>query len=572
MTAVIRLPARIMSSVVIPRSQGSLLIAFFLFKLPVPDILLFPFGIFFFSGSCIISCDPGVIFNNPPVILAAVIFTGTIIMSVQPRLVVSHYAGRRLSVTPVSAPYYVASVEVGNTTTKCILTVTDPDTGMTDITGKCVRMTSSVRKPGNGEIVFGKTLGGTPLTREALAELVCGTVLEAVSSCGLSVSDLCFVSRSTGIISDPASDGIGEIIRALADGCLMAGVPASRMRGAFSQNDLPPDLRRYSNLNKVYFDGAVAGTMSPLSGGEAVVPNEMEGELAGAGLKEAALHTDIDFRNPCIVIDMGTTLSGRVICSGDFPAAGRRHLIATPYGRTVGNFCGYAGAVADALVSRIDPEEKTALELLGSGVSVEPVSFFSRLRNRSYFSSACREISSLLSIGLVPPGRSTIGPFRINETAASDAGLSLIACDVGQDGSGLSDLAEIGLSVAEAKGMPLLTLLVDEVMSDIVIRLIGCVLEENVLSGEDAEKLVFGITGRSGISGDKPAMILRKAEKELGIRNADTKFVFADDGLARGAAVMGRCINSLGCPKKPLGGNSGCGCIMKQRMRYQNRE
>ncbi|MBQ3620103.1 MAG: DUF2114 family protein [Methanosarcinaceae archaeon] len=522
-------------------------------------------------------------------------------MSVQPRLVVSHYAGRRLSMTPVSAPYYVASVEVGNTTTKCILTVTDPDTGMTDITGKCVRMTSSVRKPGNGEIVFGKTLGGTPLTREALAELVCGTVLEAVSSCGLSVSDLCFVSRSTGIISDPASDGIGEIIRALADGCLMAGVPASRMRGAFSQNDLPPDLRRYSNLNKVYFDGAVAGTMSPLSGGEAVVPNEMEGELAGAGLKEAALHTDIDFRNPCIVIDMGTTLSGRVICSGDFPAAssdaltdphpdlhqnlypdlhqdpyhpasGRRHLISTPYGRTVGNFCGYAGAVADALVSRIDPEEKTALELLGSGVSVEPVSFFSRLRNRSYFSSACREISSLLSIGLVPPGRSTIGPFRINETAASDAGLSLIACDVGQDGSGLSDLAGIGLSVAEDKGMPLLSLLVDEVMSDIVIRLIGCVLEENVLSGEDAEKLVFGITGRSGISGDKPAMILRKAEKELGIKHAGTKFVFADDGLARGAAVMGRCINSLGCPKKPLGGNSGCGCIMKQRMKYQNRE
>ena len=546
-------------------------------------------------------------------------------MSVQPRLVVSHYAGRRLSVTPVSAPYYVASVEVGNTTTKCILTVTDPDTGMTDITGKCVRMTSSVRKPGNGEIVFGKTLGGTPLTREALAELVRDTVGDAVSSCGLSVSDLCFVSRSTGIISDPASDGIGEIIRALADGCLMAGVPASRMRGAFSQNDLPPDLRRYSNLNKVYFDGAVAGTMSPLSGGEAVVPNEMEGELAGAGLKEAALHTDIDFRNPCIVIDMGTTLSGRVICSGDFPAAsseaftsshqdlhqnllqdlhqdlhkdlhqdlhqdphqdlhqdlhqdphhpgsGRRHLIATPYGRTVGNFCGYAGAVADALVSRIDPEEKTALELLGSGVSVEPVSFFSRLRNRSYFSSACREISSLLSIGLVPPGRSTIGPFRINTAAASDAGLSLIACDVGQDGSGLSDLAGIGLSVAEAKGMPLLTLLVDEVMSDIVIRLIGCVLEENVLSGEDTEKLVFGITGRSGISGDKPAMILRKAEKELGIRNADTKFVFADDGLARGAAVMGRCINSLGCPKKPLGGNSGCGCIMKQRMRYQDRK
>ena len=43
---------------------------------------------------------------------------------------------------------------------------------------------------------------------------------------------------------------------------------------------------------------------------------EMEGELALAGIKEGAKWTHIDFRNPCIGIDFGTTLSGRVTDDG----------------------------------------------------------------------------------------------------------------------------------------------------------------------------------------------------------------------------------------------------------------
>ena len=43
-------------------------------------------------------------------------------------------------------PYYiVASVEVGNTTTKCILTATDMNTGKTYIVNKTVKMTRDVR-------------------------------------------------------------------------------------------------------------------------------------------------------------------------------------------------------------------------------------------------------------------------------------------------------------------------------------------------------------------------------------------------------------------------------------------
>jgi len=46
--------------------------------------------------------------------------------------------------------------------------------------------------------------------------------------------------------------------------------------------------------------------------------------------------------------------------------------------------------------------------------------------------------------------------------------------------------------------------------------------------------------------------------------------VFVDDGLARGAAVMARCMNSMGTPKNPLGGLRGSTCILRERMDYES--
>ena len=68
--------------------------------------------------------------------------------------------------------YVVASVEMGNTTTKCILTATDLETGKTYLLNKTVKMSRDVRPPKEGEKVFGKTLDGKKLTRESVGELV----------------------------------------------------------------------------------------------------------------------------------------------------------------------------------------------------------------------------------------------------------------------------------------------------------------------------------------------------------------------------------------------------------------
>ncbi|HJJ50898.1 MAG TPA: DUF2114 family protein, partial [Methanocorpusculum sp.] len=77
----------------------------------------------------------------------------------------------------------------------------------------------------------------------------------------------------------------------------------------------------------------------------------------------------------------------------------------------------------------------------------------------------------------------------------------------------------------------------------------------------------IGFTGRAIISGNKPQYIL-EGVTERGIYDDPVDhLVFVDDGLARGAALMGRCMNSLGHPKCPIGGVRGGHCIMAKRIK-----
>jgi hypothetical protein len=86
------------------------------------------------------------------------------------------------------------------------------------------------------------------------------------------------------------------------------------------------------------------------------------------------------------------------------------------------------------------------------------------------------------------------------------------------------------------------------------------------------DKTAIGVTGRAGITGNKPSLILEEIAK-LGLYDEpDRNVVFVDDGLARGAAVMARCMNSMGTPKNPLGGLRHGKCILKQRMDYEKKK
>ncbi len=105
----------------------------------------------------------------------------------------------------------------------------------------------------------------------------------------------------------------------------------------------------------------------------------------------------------------------------------------------------------------------------------------------------------------------------------------------------------------------------DIVSSHVARRLVEVGVEEGIVTSKTA----LGVTGRAGISGNKPSLIIEEISK-LGLYDKPEKnIVFVDDGLARGAAVMARCMNSMGTPKTPLGGVRLGRCILQQRMEYE---
>ncbi|MGI5990859.1 MAG: methanogenesis marker 14 protein [Methanosarcina sp.] len=458
-----------------------------------------------------------------------------------------------------SKPFFiVASVEVGNTTTKSILTATNMETGRTHIINKVLRMTRDVRPPKPGEVIFGKTLTDVELTREAVAELVRDTLTESMEIAGLDIkTDLDFVVRSTGVVAGfDSPEDIGEFIKALADGCLIAGVPPKNMTPPMSVSNIPKKLQKFSKLEQVIFDGAVAGVVPPIGAtGVEIVANEMEGELATAGIKEAAKLTDVDFRNPCISIDFGTTLDGRITNSDQ------------PYAKTIGNFCGYAGAIPDAIIRGskvVDSKVGTALDVFEKQ---KPPSFFTLKLRAKAIEAYAKRINELIIIEKVPKDRKKYGSVPVRPDAAEEIGVTLIGCDVGVNGSDMGKLSAIGMEICKTYGLPVVYAVIDEVMAGVVCRLIKVAKEERLVF----EDTTIGITGRAGITGNKPKLILKCLDEMNLASKIDERVVFIDDGLARGAAVMARCMNSLGTPRNPLGGRHGGKCILAHRIKLQNK-
>jgi len=441
--------------------------------------------------------------------------------------------------------YIVASVELGNTTTKCILTATNLNTSKTYLLDKTVKMTRDIRPPKPGEKVFGETVWHVELTQESVSELVRDTILESIKRSNIDIEkDLDFVVRSTGVTAGFASpEDVGQLIIALANGCLEAGIPPSKMSPAMSKESLPEKLRDFSLLDKVMFDGAVVSVLPPT--GRSVVANEMEGELVTAGIKVGAKWTDVDFRNPCVSMDFGTTLAGRITNGQE------------PYARTIGNFCGLAGAVSDAIIrgtEKVDKRGGAALDLYKKEILKK-----ADWKKAEEYSET---VHDYLDIGRVPENRDQFGTVPVDPKAAYDAGTTLIGCDVGKDGDKIPKLTEIGHDIYAESGIHTLFATLDHVNAKIVKRLSEEAFEEGVVE----KGSMLGITGRAGITGKKPELILEYSKDKY----AGT--IFVSDALAMGAAVMARCMNSIGTPHIPIGGRQGSGCILGQRRKMQKQK
>jgi hypothetical protein len=178
-----------------------------------------------------------------------------------------------------------------------------------------------------------------------------------------------------------------------------------------------------------------------------------------------------------------------------------------------------------------------------------------------------KRIHELIIIEKVPVGRKRYGSVPVRPDAAEQIGVTLIGCDVGENGTNMDKLSTIGMEICKIHGLQVVYAIIDEVMAGVVCKLIEIAREENLIF----EDTTIGITGRAGITGNKPKLILQCLEKMNLTPKIDERVVFADDGLARGAAVMARCMNSLGSSQNPLGGSHGGKCILAQRMKLKEK-
>ncbi|MGD2072194.1 MAG: methanogenesis marker 14 protein [Candidatus Thorarchaeota archaeon] len=445
-------------------------------------------------------------------------------------------------------PFFtVASVELGNTTTKCILVTTNLKTAEIFEIGKEVRMTRDVRPSKPDERVFGKTLVGVELTQESVSEFIADIITSTLSQSHVDIKkDLHFVVRSTGVTAGFAHPSeIDAMVKALADGCLKAGIPPKKMTAALSPENLPPGIQDYTWLKKVYFDGAVASSIPPAN--TEVVANEMEGELVTAGLKGAVKGTRIDFRNPAITLDFGTTLAGRITDDG------------FPYANTIGSFAGIAGAIPDAIA------RGTGLVDTATGCIMD-IKIPTGVRSTRFNHDLVEDANKLITVEPVKKGETRVGGVPVDTKAAEESNVILIGVDAGKNGSKLPELGKVGNAVYEEDGIPSLLNLIDAIQASIVQRIIDVVEVEGLIRKESS----LGLTGRAITSGSKPALINSNLRLSNGSYwTADHQLVFVEDGLAMGAAVAARCMNSLGTTRNPMGGRKGDGCIMNERIKLQ---
>jgi putative methanogenesis marker protein 14 len=273
-----------------------------------------------------------------------------------------------------------------------------------------------------------------------------------------------------------------------------------------------------------------------------------------AGIKEGAKWTPVDFRNPCVTIDFGTTLDGRI--TSDVPADAP-----TPFAKTIGNFCGLAGAIPDALVrgtGLVQQKTGTALDLLGEHAAESGGLF----KHASFIDEYVERCHAHIDVRIVPAERRKFGRVPVYADVAQQSGVALIGCDCGENGSAIEDLLAIGHEIYAKHGTAALTTVVDRVCALMALRLVDVAAGKGMVPQNSS----IGFTGRAAISGRKPYYILEGLAERGLYDNPNDHVVFVDDGLARGAALMGRCMCSLGKPRNPLGGVRGGPCILKRRM------
>ncbi|MDD1725135.1 MAG: methanogenesis marker 14 protein, partial [Methanospirillum sp.] len=280
-------------------------------------------------------------------------------------------------------------------------------------------------------------------------------------------------------------------------------------------------------------------------------------DLSLAGIKQGAINTPVDLRNPCISIDFGTILDGRITES--VPKDRR-----DPYARTVGCIVGLGGAIADTLVKgtgKVHKQFGSAHEFFGEEMVT---GFFSKKAT-----AVCRDYSAkidrLITVEVVPHHLKRYGQVPIDPVIADNEKIAIIGVDCGSDFSNYHELEEIGREVYETYGRDQFTDVVDRTCAQIPLRVLDVIKKEGLLH----ENSAIGFSGRAILSGRKPEYVMEGIVERNLYPDPYDRVIFVSSALPRGAALMARCMGSLGSPKHPVGGCRGEGCILGRRKAFQ---
>ena len=439
------------------------------------------------------------------------------------------------SITPSSIKdqfFTVLSVELGNTTIKSIIITTNIKTNQSFQINKLVNLTRDIRPPKESEEVFGYTIWNKELSKEAIEESISKTILDSLEQVNMTTQDIDFVVRSTGVVAiSSLSEEMGLIIKALSDACLNIGIKPSQMTAPFSINNIPEHIRKFSFFNNIQFDGSIVGVAPPKTTG--ILSNEMEGELVTAGIKLASKSSSIDYRNPIISIDMGTTLAGQIIDDSK------------PYANLLCNYVGLAGGISDILLRGcgIIDENYSTIDLENT--------IKSPLLNEQKLHEITEKLHKYVDIMEVPSDVQNFGLVNVYSRNKKEDDVKIIGSRINDE----EKLVNTFNKYVDVNNLAEVLLQIDDFYAYYIKRLIDESTKMNLLSDE----MTLGITGRAGTTGQKPHLIHEY------LKDRFNEIIFAEDGLALGALMMARCMNSLGTPTNPIGGSKKGFCIMQQR-------
>ena len=429
--------------------------------------------------------------------------------------------------------FTVLSVELGNTTIKSIIVTTNIKTNQNYQINKVVNLTRDIRPPKESEEVFGYTIWNKELSKEAIEESISQTILDSLKQVQMTVQDIDFVVRSTGVIAiSNLSNEMGLIIKALSDACLNIGIKPSQMTAPFSVNNIPEHIRKFSFFNNIQFDGSIVSVAPPKTTG--VLSNEMEGELVTAGIKLAAKSSSIDYRNPIISIDMGTTLAGQVIDD------------TKPYANLLCNYVGLAGGISDILLRGcgILNDNYSTIDVKNNHKTTE-------LNEESLY-EITEKMHTFIDIMEVPSDVDNFGLVNVYSQNKNNLDVKIIGSRINNEEKLLNTFNDC----VDVSDINAVMLQIDDFYAYYIKRLLDETKRLNLLS----ENMTLGITGRAGTTGQKPKLIHKY------LNGMFKEIIFAEDGLAMGALMMARCMNSLGTPTNPIGGSKKGFCIMQQRI------